>query len=155
MKLSEALRLGEFALPPTKRAWFAFTTVTGRLCGACAVGRAVYAAGFRPTVPDLAFRVKESTAAFVAPMHPDETLAMTLFFDTQWPWTRTAYTGRPRFWLLNPVLHDISYRYEQLDQSLREIADHIEQLEAKYEQPAAIEAAPNVAGDATQLMEVL
>ena len=155
MKLSEALRLGEFALPPAKRTWFAFTAVTGRLCGACAVGRAVYAAGFRPAVPDLAFRIRESTATLTAPCLPDDTLAMTQFFDAQWPWTRRAHTGRPRFWLLNPVLHVISLQYEHLGKSLSEIADYIEPLEAQYDpDPATIDVAPNVAGDATQLQEV-
>ena len=156
MKLSEALRLGEFALPPAKKMWFAFTAVTGRLCGACAVGRAVYAAGFRPAVPDLAYRIGQSTAALTSPGSPEDTLEMTQFFDQQWPWTRLAHTGRPRFWLLNPVLHVISLQYEHLGKSMSEIADYVEQLEAQYDHnPVTSDVTPNVAGDATQLLEVL
>ena len=155
MKLSEALRLGEFALPPAKRTWFAFTVVTGRLCGACAVGRAVYAAGFRPATPDITFRVQQSMVTLTSPCLPDDTLAMTQFFDAQWPWTRRAHTGHLRFWLLNPILHVISLQYEHLGKSLSEIADYIEPLEAQYDpDPATIDVAPNVAGDATQLQEV-
>ena len=155
MRLSEALRLGEFALPPAKKMWFAFKAVTGRLCGACAVGRAVYAAGFRPAVPDVAWRIRQSTVGLVTAGLPEDAVAMTRFFDAQWPWTRRVQEGQRGFWLLNPVLHAISLRYEHLDQSLGEIANYVEQLEAQYDHdPVTSDVTPHAVDATAQLEEV-
>lgn len=49
MKLSEAIRLGSMQLPPTeRRAYKMFDRSGQRVCGACALGAALFAVGFVP-----------------------------------------------------------------------------------------------------------
>ena len=165
MKLSEAIRLGEFALPPVRGAWFDASLVSGRICGACAVGRAIYAAGYRPERLPLKERVQRYTDTGGRVTYTGyEIVPINTFVAKHWPWTvvysRTTETGRIAMLMgltteYNAVVERISQNYEHYKKSIQDIAADVEQLEAKWDQPATIDVAPNVAGDATQLQEVL
>ena len=160
MKLSEAIRLGEFALPPVKGAWFRYRTLSGDICGGCAVGRMVWAAGYRPQALTLRERAKQfRTYGHVS----DYNLAAIMqFVSAQWPWT-VQYTEQwrgsyatlyfsdffPDTW--NQVVQDISEAYERHDTSMTVLAARIETLESIYDNPAAPDAAPHGAGLALQL----
>ena len=94
-----------------------------------------------------------------------EVVKINEFVAKHWPWTRaytlTTQTGRVAKMLgyldeYNAIVERISIWYEQNQLSIPGIADAIEQLEAQYDpQPVTIDVTPNVAGDATQLQEVL
>ena len=166
MKLSEAIRLGEFALPPVRGAWFDASLVSGRICGGCAVGRAIYAAGYRPERMPLKERVRRYTDTGGRVAYTGyEIVPINAFVAKHWPWTvkytDTTDSGRVARLLgwqheYNAVVERISQNYEyNRKTTIQAIADDIEQLEAKWDtQPATTVVAPNTAGDAVQLMEV-
>ena len=161
MKLSEAIRLGEFALSPAKGVWFEASLVTGRICGACAVGRAVWAAGHRPERKTLRERVALSVRYDGHVYYFDrEFEILSRFVSEQWPWTN-VYTHKcltrvPQDY--NAVVAYISQMYEApINMSMTHIAQEVERLESIFDndpQPVTIDVTPHVAGDATQLLEV-
>jgi hypothetical protein len=136
MKLSEALRLGEFALPATHLKWFRFDS-NDKPCGACAVGRACYAAGFKPeaAVNQLHQTMKDITA-------------LTSFVSVTWPWTNRAEYKYPanhthnQSTLFNPILIAMSDLYEADKWTMTQIADWIETIE-----PAEITTSNRVTTD--------
>lgn len=98
MKLSEALRLGEFALPPTYNRWYEREQESGKVCGACAVGRLAVAAGYSP-------RVVEQGMV-------DDEQSLSKFFSAQWPWTAKHHTLQSWTEPVNGIMAAISKRYE-------------------------------------------
>ena len=135
MKLSEAVRLSTTIMPaihgPVFRRDFA-----GKVCGACRIGATAIAAGYKP--PRLSTRYEDSRDVMA-------------FFDRMWPWgmkiRMTDFTFGPAVF--------IAYCHEIEHLTADQIADKIERFEKVYANPATMDVAPNVAGDATQLMEVL
>jgi hypothetical protein len=123
MKLSEALRLGEFALPPTNLKWFRFDN-NDKPCGACAVGRACYAAGFKPEVAE--YRLHQNMK---------DIMTLTSFISATWPWTNRVEYKYPTEYrhnqstLFNPILIAMSDLYEADRWSMQQIADWIETIE--------------------------
>lgn len=114
MKLSEALILGEFVVPPVKNHFFSWSR--GQLCGACAVGRGCLAAGFKPNAKHI--------------FADTEALYLAKFMGETWPWTNEWYSNsRVKYYELNRVLAEISDRYEKCGQSMQEIAAWIATIE--------------------------
>ena len=144
MKLSEAIRLSPLVIktihgPVFKR------TLTGKVCGACRIGGVAMAAGYKP-----ARRLGRPEAWVTATDSRD----VYRFIHQTWPWVEQSVWRRDGLWLQGVVTY-IVYAHESAKLSAEEIAVAVETMEAKYDtQPATIDVAPNVAGDATQLMEV-
>lgn len=131
MKLSDALRLGEFALPPVRDdAWFKFDKQA--LCGGCAVGRLLYAVGYQPC------------------SEWEDTDRMEAFMSQQWPWILGAGSSCPpgtfaaRSFNFSLARHSLLYRisdlYEQDGWTMAQIADWVETLEPQ-EPPAPVPVA--------------
>jgi len=117
MKLSEALRLGEFAVAPYRGSWFE-RYADGSVCGACAIGRVCMAVGFIPACnpnlnPHEQFEV--------------ECVAIARLFADKWPWT-LGYKGHTDI-IDNPVAEAISDMYEYHGKSIQEIADWVATIE--------------------------
>ena len=135
MKLSEAIRLGAVAMPTIygpvfKRDW------GGNVCGACRAGATAMAAGYKPNRTGL-----------------NDWYAVDMFIEEQWPWTVHLKRHIP---FSISAANGIALLHEVRRWAATEIAGYIERLEAKYDpQPATMDVAPNRAGDALQLEEVL
>ncbi len=119
MKLSEALRLGEFAVAPYRGSWFK-RDAGGSACGACAIGRVCMAVGFIPAcdpklTPHEQFEV--------------ECVAIARLFADKWPWT-LGYKGDTLI-IDNPVAEAISAMYEYNGKSIQQIADWVATIEPK------------------------
>ena len=117
MKLSEALRLGEFAVAPYRGSWFK-RYADGSVCGACAIGRVCMAVGFIPACnpnlnPHEQFEV--------------ECAAIARLFADKWPWT-LGYKGHTDI-IDNPVAEAISDMYEYNGKSIQQIADWVATIE--------------------------
>ena len=117
MKLSEALRLGEFAVAPYRGSWFK-RYADGSVCGACAIGRVCMAVGFIPACnpnlnPHEQFEV--------------ECVAIARLFADKWPWT-LGYKGHTDI-IDNPVAEAISDMYEYNGKSIQQIADWVATIE--------------------------
>ena len=111
MKLSEALRLGEYALKPVYMK-FLVMGADGKPCAGCAVGRACVAAGY-----DGSESVEQ----------------LSRFMDRAWPWTTRFPSGMMN---LNTILLRISMKYEA-HRSISEIADWVATIEPQDE-PAQV-----------------
>lgn len=138
MKLSEALRMGEFALEPVHGV-FLHHNEKGDVCGGCAIGRACYAAGFR--APQAVDQDDEEWL--------EEFNRLSDFFDIMWPWTlkekprvhRQHYWRNPAMFYgtvserqhHNAVLCDISNLYENECLGIQDLADWVEQFEPHEE----------------------
>ena len=145
MKLSEAIRLGEFALPEARRRWFS-RDANSRVCGACAVGRACFAAGYDPAL----FQCSLWDASM-------EGKDLSAFMTQHWPWTATVplelpvnsgirkgYVPHPAYAEWNPVLRMMSELYEHYQWTMQQLAEWVEGLEAQYatieqEAPSALQ----------------
>lgn len=128
MKLSEALRLGEFALKPSHGSWYEMRGEDVP-CAGCAVGRLLYAAGCK--LDYINDGVSELSAAMSA----------------LWPWTQKSTALPPdyavtRSWAtsyyrnyvngykhFNPILCIISDCYERGDWTISKIADFVATIE--------------------------
>ena len=111
MKLSEAIRLGEFALKPINGRWIQYDT-NGKPCGGCAVGRAMYAAGY------------QEVSERLSPMHE--------FAKEKWAWIRSNDFDAPCGCIgenNNILLGVISHLYEFHDWSMTQLAEYIESIE--------------------------
>lgn len=124
MKLSEALRLGEFALNPSSGNWFEWEKE--QLCGGCAVGRTCLAAGFKPK---LTFNTLS-----------EDPRKLAEFIGSTWPWTYKVSVVFPiderelsdnAFWQEghNQVMDIISNLYECAGWTMTQIADFIATIE--------------------------
>lgn len=146
MKLSEAIRLSTTLMPPIYGPVFKRTRY-GKVCGACRVGAVALAVGYKP---------KRQFASWHGEM--DEAREVMMLFDQYWPWWRQAVRREqvPYFMYLGAATF-VAYCHEVRKLTADQIAAEVEQLEAKYatNDPVTITVTPNVAGDATQLMEVL
>ena len=122
MKLSEAIRFGEFALSPVKgHGWFDFKEGADTPCGGCAVGRMLYAMGYKPTA------------------RWEQWKPMTDFVETLWPWTRIKCTIAPPntrageclgiYHSRLHILNRISDLYEGDNWSMTQIADWVATIE--------------------------
>jgi hypothetical protein len=139
MKLSEAMRLGEFALPAVHGSWIDLDK-NGKPCGACAVGRACIAAGVK---------VNESVRG--------EYDACMEFMDQTWPWTQRTTLEMPensRFpsmfeaWnaygvKYNAVMQCVSDLYEYYGWSMQQLADLVESIEPKEDVCTTTLTTPN------------
>ena len=130
MKLSEALRLGEFALPAIYGKWI-YKDSTNKPCGGCAVGRTAYAAGFN------------CTTLKGGPI--EEEAILDRFFDSTWPWTvgfippcaphisQMEHNKRLDGANTNPtnnnIVSTLSWSYETEKLSMTELANYIESFE--------------------------
>ena len=129
MKLSEAIRLGEFALPPIRGKWFKIDD-KGKPCGGCAVGRLLFATGYQPT------RTWESWEKMVE------------HCNDLWPWTQRDYMLAPKGTGCHRLIHQFSGRvhilncisdlYEYDKWTLPQIADWIATIEPQ-DQPVVEE----------------
>ena len=138
MKLSEAIRLGEFALPPTYGAWFTRHLLTGKLCGGCAMGRALYAAGYRPHEMSFAERASQFKRHGEVGYFHEEYTKICAFVEQQWPWTAKGHLRDEGY---NLIVNLISSLYEGYH-PMPYIAEQIEALEATFDSPpAAVDAA--------------
>ena len=117
MKLSEALRLGEFAVAPYRGSWFK-RDAGGSACGACAIGRVCMAVGFIPAC-DPKLTTQEQFEV--------ECAAIARLFADKWPWT-LGYKGHTDI-IDNPVAEAISDMYEYHGKSIQEIADWVATIE--------------------------
>ena len=129
MKLSEALRLGEFAVAPHWGSWFK-RDAGGSACGACAIGRVCMAVGFIPACDPRLSKHEQFEV---------ECLAIARLFADKWPWT-LGYKGHTDV-IDNPVAEAISDMYEYNGKSIQQIADWIATIEPKEShdlQPIAV-----------------
>ena len=117
MKLSEALRLGEFAVAPYRGSWFK-RDAGGSACGACAIGRVCMAVGFIPAC-DPKLTTQEQFEV--------ECAAIARLFADKWPWT-LGYKGHTDI-IDNPVAEAISDMYEYNGKSIQQIADWVATIE--------------------------
>ena len=130
MKLSEALRLGEFVIPGIYGNWLRLDG-NGKPCGGCAVGRMCIAAGFQP--------------ALRKNYHLEELNELASFIATTWPWTAKHTVKYPadtwgdkdpaffedEYGVENDVLAAISDLYEEARWSITQIADWVATIEPK------------------------
>ena len=117
MKLSEALRLGEFAVRPYHGSWFERDS-HGGICGACAVGRVCIALGYIPA---------QDSSLDPSEQFELECHEISKLFAEKWPWTLTFY--RVTAVIDNPVADCISEMYEYGEKSIQEIADWVAAIE--------------------------
>ena len=146
MKLSEACRLGPLVVPTIHGPIFK-RTATGEVCGACRIGSVAIAAGYQPAryvlLPAVYITAQDSRDVY-------------RFITKQWPWVGTVPDIDCSVLMVFGVASYIVYAHEVAKLTADEIADYIETLEAKYDpQPVTMDVTPHVAGDATQLQEVL
>ena len=123
MRLSEALRLGEFSLPACYATWFRWEK--DKLCAGCAVARACFAAGYRHqywTSPEKEF------------------LPLSQFFVTTWPWILAYEMPIVGTHYVPQLLLDISNLYEVHRWPMAKIADWVEQIEREMETTPAKDA---------------
>lgn len=140
MKLSEALRLGEFAIPGIYGNWLRLDG-NGKPCGGCAVGRMCIAAGFQPALRNY--------------YHLEVLNELASFTATTWPWTAKHTVKYPadtwgdtdpaffedEYGVENDVLAAISDLYEEARWSITQIADWVATIEPKENhdlQPIAV-----------------
>ena len=140
MKLSEALRLGEFVIPGIYGNWLRLDG-NGKPCGGCAVGRMCIAAGFQPALRNY--------------YHLEELNELASFIATTWPWTAKHTVKYPadtwgdkdpaffedEYGVENDVLAAISDLYEEARWSITQIADWVATIEPKEShdlQPIAV-----------------
>ena len=130
MKLSEALRLGEFVLPGIYGNWLRLDG-NGKPCGGCAVGRMCIAAGFQPALRNY--------------YHLEVLNELASFTATTWPWTAKHPVKYPadtwgdkdpaffedEYGVENDVLAAISDLYEEARWSITQIADWVATIEPK------------------------
>lgn len=131
MKLSEAIRLGPTIAPAIygpvfKRNW------CGDVCGACRAGATAMAAGYKPNRTGR-----------------NDWLTVDMFIDETWPWTVQLRRHYP---FSISAANGLALLHEVNRLSADQIANYVEALEAKYN-PVTTKATPNVAGNATQLVE--
>ena len=142
MKLSEACRLGTTMIPTIYGPIFK-RTLTGKVCGACRIGSIALAAGMRP-------------ARFPVHVQGEDSRAVHSYFHTHWPWISRVPDAENSMLFIFGIPSYIAYCHEIAKMTADEIAVVLEKLEAKYanNDPVVMDTTPNVAGDATQLMEV-
>jgi hypothetical protein len=122
VKLSEALRLGSMQVRPTNHGDNVLTVhdVDGRPCAACALGTIAIAAG----VEDISILSPDGVSLALFPL---------LGQDVPSP-----VGGNP----LVPMPTAINYLFEHERWTREQIADWVETIEAKYEQPAKEQPQP-------------
>ena len=128
MKLSEALRLGEFAAPEAHGEWLLFDKEK-KVCRACAVGRLCIAAGYVPTFQreEPQHHATYAKSRYNAQYSEDKALLFS-FMEQRWPWIARF---NKEIGVRCALQQSISYRYESLSnpQSISQIADWIETIE--------------------------
>ena len=110
MRLSEAMRLGSMVVPPIRGPIFDRTG--GVICGACAIGAAMYAAGSEED------RTRWMSYCLVSDA------------ESFWPWTRRRIAHPIRsedYWDVLGIVIDL---FEEYGWSREQIADWVESVEA-------------------------